>query len=91
MPRRAGDAELLAPVKSGGTLLDVMWEDLLNCIDDLMKAGELEWSDEDRIRCQGRAEGVAWCIAVLTQSPRPINITAIKDEAMQKWELMQLG
>lgn len=91
MPRRDGDDDLLRPVRNGGTLLDVMWEDLIGCIDALMsdRDGLVEWSDEDRFRCQGRAEGVAWCIAVLTQSPRPVNIAAIKDEAMERWESEQ--
>lgn len=67
------------------TLLDQMWENLVNCIDKLMDE-ELQFDDpKDRFRLKGRAEGVAWCIAVLTQSPRPVNINAIKEEAMERW------
>lgn len=89
MPKREGDDELLRPKRTGGTLLDQMWDDLMRCIDTLMsdREGLVEWTDEDRIRCQGRAEGVAWCIAVLTQSPRPVNVSAIKEEAMERWDL----
>lgn len=91
MPKRTGDDELLRPVRQGGTLLDIMWEDLIRCIDDLMHPDDY-WDDDsgwDRTRMEGRAEGVAWCIAVLTQSPRPININAIKEEAMERWEAEQ--
>lgn len=91
MPKRDGDDELLRPVRKGGTLLDVMWEDLVGLIDDLMHDDDY-WDDDsgwNRDRTAGRAEGVAWCIAVLTQSPRPIDISAIKEEAMERWQAEQ--
>ena len=84
MPAREGDAELLRP-KRGASLLDTMWEDLVSCIDRLMKREDLDMSESDAIRLQGRAEGVAWCLAVMTQSPRPIDINMIKVEAMDRW------
>lgn len=93
MPRREGDEELLRPVRKGGTLLDVMWADLLSCIDALMEPDESYEDDSDsgwnRDRMEGRAEGVAWCIAVLTQSPRPVDINPIKQEAMERWQALQ--
>jgi hypothetical protein len=65
-----------------------MWEDLDGCIDTLMDndTQDLSIDDADLNRLKGRAEGVAWCIAVMTQSPREININAIKTEAMERWE-----
>lgn len=91
MPKRDGDDALLATKRTGRTLLDIMWEDLIRCIDMLMSDKEdlVDWTDEDRIRCQGRAEGVAYCIAVMTQTPKPINISLIKEEAMERWEAEQ--
>lgn len=90
MPRRPGDDALLA-IKKGGTLLDVMWEELINLVGQLMEDDEYYDDDSgwDRGWTSGRATGVAWCIAVLTQSPRPINIEAIKEEAMERWEAEQ--
>lgn len=87
MPARPGDSELLRPVRRGGTLLDVMWADLVSCIDQLMESDDYYDDDSgwDRTRTEGRAEGVAWCIAVLTQSPRPVDIGPIKAEAMERW------
>lgn len=74
------------PVEPGKTLLDIMWEDLLACISNLMDSQDLVIDDPDLNRLKGRAEGIAWCIAVLTQSPRPVDINAIKEEAMERWE-----
>jgi hypothetical protein len=85
MPARTGDAEMLRP-KRGQSLLETMWADLVSCIDTLMNKDELEWAFPDSLpRLQGRAEGVAWCIAVLTQSPRIIDIEKVKIEAMERW------
>ena len=90
MPARKGDAELLKP-KRGASLLDTMWADLIACIDMLMQPDDYYDDDDgwDRVRMEGRAEGVAWCIAVLTQSPRPIDINIIKVEAMDRWREAQ--
>ena len=76
------------------TLIEIMFEDLDRLMDQLMadKMDALdapEWDDESRYRAQGRAEGVAWCIAVLTQSPRTPNINTVKVEAMERWEARQ--
>lgn len=68
-----------------------MWDDLIRTIDDLMHDDEY-WADDsgwDRSRTAGRAEGVAWCIAVLTQSPGDVDINTIKAEAMERWETSQ--
>lgn len=78
-------------VPHGPTLLDRMWDDLIRTIDDLMHDDEY-WDDDsgwDRSRTAGRAEGVAWCIAVLTQSPGEPDINTIKAEAMERWESLQ--
>ena len=90
MPRRAGDEDLLTAVrKNGKTLLDVMWEELDVCIEDLMDAEDLTMDDNDLNLLKGRSSGIAWCIAVLTQSPRPVDVNAIKEEAMERWTARQ--
>jgi hypothetical protein len=90
MPRREGDEDLLrpAPSQGGRTLLSIMWEDLMACIRDLMDKDSLDLTDDnpELNRRKGRAEGVAWCIAVLTHSPRTPDINLIKAEAMERWE-----
>jgi len=63
-----------------------MWDDLLDCITQLMESQGLAMNDQDLHRLRGRAEGVSWCIGVLTQSPRPVDINEIKVEAMERWE-----
>ena len=66
--------------------MDLMWDDLLDCITQLMESQGLAMNDQDLHRLRGRAEGVSWCIGVLTQSPRPVDINEIKVEAMERWE-----
>lgn len=85
MPTRPGDDGLLNSQRRGNTLLSVIWNELDRCIDVLMHGSPDLFPFEDA-RLKGRAEGVAWCIAVLTQSPRPIDINAVKAEAMERWE-----
>ena len=87
MATRPGDQELLHPKNAGKSLLQTMWDELVSCIDQLMHQDELEIEDLDRLK--GRCEGIAWCIAVLTQSPRAIDINPIKAEAMERWEATQ--
>ena len=86
MPARPGDDDLLLPVRNGGTLLDIMWNDLLDCITQLNETHKVLMDDLEISHLKGRATSVAWCIAVLTQSPRRIDINEIKDEAMERWE-----
>lgn len=85
MPARPGDDALLRPSYAGKSILDVLWEDLLRCVDQLM-SDDNDWSESDRARCQGRAEGVAWSIAVMTQYPRKPDINTVKQEAMERWD-----
>lgn len=85
MPARIGDEEILRPKRTGQSLLDIMWGDLIACIDTLMDSQDLVIDDPELNRLKGRAEGVAWCIAVLSQSPRPIDVNLIKAEAMERW------
>ena len=72
-------------VPPGPTLLDIMWEDLLACISNLMDSQDLVIDDPDLNRLKGRAEGIAWCIAVLTQSPAKPDVNIVKAEAMERW------
>jgi len=74
------------PLPPGRTLLDLMWDDLLDCITQLMESEDFVMDDPDLNRLKGRAEGISWCIGVLTQSPRMVNINEIKAEAMERWE-----
>lgn len=88
MPTRTGDEELLRPKRSGGTLQDIMWADLVSCIGQLMEPDEYYDDDSgwNRSWVEGRATGIAWCLAVLTHSPRGWDINVIKAEAMERWE-----
>lgn len=76
------------PVTPGRSLVEILWEDLLSCIDRLMDKDELDLpeDDPDNNRLKGRAEGVAWCIAVILHSPKTPDINEVKAEAMERWE-----
>lgn len=67
----------------GKTLLEMLWEELDAIMDRLMTGQEAE--DE---RDPGRAEGVAFCIAVF-QNPYAPNINVVRDQAMDRWEQQQ--
>lgn len=78
-------------VPHGPTTLDLLWADLISTIDQLMQDDE-EYDDDsgwDRTRTEGRAEGVAWSIAVMVMRPNTPDINVIKAEAMERWEAMQ--
>lgn len=68
-------------VSSEKTLLAIMWEELDSVVERLMAGAEAEDG-----RDPGRAEGVAYCIAVLTHSPGKVDMEAIRQEAMERWE-----
>jgi hypothetical protein len=91
MPARPGDAELLRPKYAGRSIIEVLWEDLISCIDKLMESDDYYDDDSgwDRTRTEGRAEGVAWSLAVMIQSPRTPDINLIKAEAMERWKAEQ--
>jgi hypothetical protein len=76
-------------VPAGKSILEILWEDLMATLDTLMNSEDLVIDDPDLNRTKGRAEGVAWSIAVMTHSPRTPDINLIKAEAMEKWEAAQ--
>jgi len=65
----------------GKSLLAMMWEELDSIMDRLMHPG----SEAEDGRDPGRAEGVAYCIAVV-QSPYAPNINDIRAQAVERWE-----
>lgn len=76
-------------VPSGKSIVDYLWEDLIATIDTLMNSEDLVIDDPELNRTKGRAEGVAWSIAVMLHSPKTPDINVIKAEAMERWEAMQ--
>lgn len=78
-----------AAVNAGGSscaskpLIEMLWDELMAIMDRLMSDGEAEDG-----RDPGRAEGVAYCIAVF-QNPYLPNIENVRAEAMERWESAQ--
>jgi hypothetical protein len=66
---------------AGPTILEMMWQELDSVVDRLMEDGAQAEDGRD----PGRAEGVAYCIAIIT-NPYEVNIEAIREEAMVRWE-----
>lgn len=64
----------------GKTILELLWEELDAIMDRLMTGAEAD--DE---RDPGRAEGVAYSIAVM-QNPYLPNVDNVREQAMQRWE-----
>lgn len=82
------------------TLLEMLWDDLDAKLDALLADGgepEAEYGPRtgglkglmeqcaEWGRQQGRCEGLAYAIAVITNPYRP-NVPAVKEEAMRRWE-----
>jgi hypothetical protein len=65
-------------VTSGKSLLELMWEELDAIVDRLLAEAEAEDG-----RDPGRAEGVAFCIALVT-SPYAPNVDAVRRLAMER-------
>lgn len=72
------------PVEAGRSIGEKLWEELDRIVERLMSGEEA-----DDGRDPGRAEGVAFCIAVLTHSPGEANIERVRAEAMERWETAQ--
>lgn len=66
----------------GKTILEMLWAELDAVMDRLMSEPAEDGRDP------GRAEGVAYCIAVM-QNPYLPNIDAVRDQAMDRWEQQQ--
>jgi hypothetical protein len=58
----------------------MLWEELMSIVERLMTGAEAADG-----RDHGRAEGVAFCIAVMTNPYKP-SIPAVRVEAMRRWE-----
>jgi hypothetical protein len=75
-----------AVVNAGGTtcggksLYEMLWDELMVVIDRLMTG-----ATADDQRDPGRAEGIAYCLAVM-QNPYLPNIDAVREQAMERWE-----
>ena len=69
----------------GQSLLDGMWEELMTIGDRLMTGQEAEDGQD-----KGRAEGVAYCIA-LVQKPYAPDIQAVRAEFVERWRDAQEG
>ena len=77
---RAAYASAGSSMCGGKTILELLWDELDAIMDRLMSDGEAEDG-----RDPGRAEGVAYCIAVM-QNPYLPNIDAVREQAMERWE-----
>lgn len=64
---------------AGKTLLEIMWDELDHLVDNLCDEGSEAEDGLDK----GRADGVAFCIALITNPYRP-DMPAIKAEAMDR-------
>jgi hypothetical protein len=82
----ASDVLRAAAVNAGGsgcggrTLLELMWDELDIITDRLMTGQEAEDG-----RDPGRAEGMAYAIAVMQNPYRP-SWEAVRDQAVERWE-----
>lgn len=64
---------------AGPSLLEQMWAELDSIVDRLVEPGAVAEDGRD----PGRAEGVAWCIA-LVQTPYAPDMEAIRVQAMER-------
>lgn len=76
---RAASANAGSSACAGKSILEMLWEELDAIVDRIMT----EQDSEDG-RDPGRAEGVAYCIAVFTNPYLP-NLDAIREQAMDRW------
>lgn len=67
----------------GKTMLELFWDELMVVYERLMTGQEAE--DE---RDPGRAEGLAFCIAVACNPYLP-DIDAVREQAAERWEAME--
>lgn len=65
---------------AGKSILELLWEELDTIVDRLM-TGQAAADGRD----PGRAEGVAYCIAVFTNPYRP-NIEGVREQSTERWE-----
>lgn len=93
----AAEAEAPHPY-AGMSVLDILWQDLDDCMDQLMEdeprvpkqwgvKPPQEIAKEQRAwgELRGQAQGLAFAIAILT-NPYAADVPAVKKEAMARWE-----
>jgi hypothetical protein len=76
---------------AGKTIVEIMWEELDEIMDRLMEGGKPtgavqlveDWQAYGEER--GQAQGVAYCLAVVT-NPYDVNVDEIKKEALARWK-----
>ena len=68
----------------GRSLLDMMWEELMAVYERLV-SGAAAADGRD----PGRAEGIAFCIAIVQQPYNP-DIESVREEAMRRWDEKEL-
>ena len=82
---------------AGRSLIEIYWSELDEILDRLMDEGAPQQYPEDGKSWgiapdwqaygeqRGQAQGVAYCIAVMTNPYTP-DVDAIREEAMERWE-----
>jgi hypothetical protein len=82
----ASDVLRAAAVNAGGaacggqTILEGLWEELMAIMERLMTGQDAEDGKDP-----GRAEGVAFAIAVMQNPYRP-SVDSVREQAMERWE-----
>jgi hypothetical protein len=83
----AADVLRAAAVNAGGsacggeTILELLWRELMVVIDRLMSEGAASGDGKD----PGRAEGIAYSIAIMNNPYRP-SVDDVREQAMDRWE-----
>lgn len=82
----------------GKSLLDLLWEQLVQFVDDVQYNGDEPDRDHDGLvsatamqewaEARGRAHAMAVAVALVTNPYHP-DVAVIKDDAMERWELRQ--
>ena len=78
------------PGKPGRSILEQIWEELDSIMDRLRSGSPIPeaegWTGvRDRAELRGRAQGIAYAIAVMTNPYAP-DVPKIKAEARTRWE-----
>jgi hypothetical protein len=77
---RAAAGNAIGSMCAGKSLHEILWDELMTIMERLMTGCEAEDG-----RDPGRAEGVAYCIAIF-QNPYAPNIEGVRAEAMERWD-----
>lgn len=68
---------------AGKSILELLWDELDSIMERLMTR-----TGADDLRDPGRAEGIAYAIAVM-QNPYRVSVDNVRDQAMARWEAAQ--